>query len=252
MRPRGRSCGAWRVTRAGSGPARGRRTAGRLASGGDDGTLRLWDASTGEELRAPGGSRGRGLGPARGRRTAVRLASGGDDGTLRLWDASTGEELRRLEGHEGVGLDLRVVAGRPDPGLGRRRRDAEAVGCVHGGGAAGACEGHQGRGSGPARGRRTAGPWPRADDDGTLRLWDASTGEALRRLEGHEGWVWACAWSPDGRTPGLGRRRRDAEAVGCVHGGGAAAPGGSPGRGLDLRVVAGRPDRWPRAETTGR
>ncbi len=103
--------------------------------------------------------------PARGRRTAGRLASGGADRTLRLWDASTGEELRRLEGHQGGRPDLRVVAGRPDPGLGRRRRDAEAVGCVHGGRAA-APGGSPGLGPRPARGRRTAGPWPRAETTG--------------------------------------------------------------------------------------
>ena len=32
-----------------------------------------------------------------------------------------------------------------------------------------------------------------------MRLWDAGSGEALRELSGHEGMVWVCAWSPDGR-----------------------------------------------------
>ncbi|MER2527717.1 MAG: pentapeptide repeat-containing protein, partial [Candidatus Competibacter denitrificans] len=38
-----------------------------------------------------------------------------------------------------------------------------------------------------------------AGDDGTLRLWDAASGECRRVLAGHEDWVRGCAWSPDGR-----------------------------------------------------
>ena len=36
-------------------------------------------------------------------------------------------------------------------------------------------------------------------DDDTLRIWDATSGEALMRLEGHESLVNALAYSPDGR-----------------------------------------------------
>ncbi|MEL7315527.1 MAG: hypothetical protein AAFN08_11280, partial [Cyanobacteria bacterium J06559_3] len=69
----------------------------RIASGSNDGTLRLWNAQTGK--------------PLEGRRAAVlegngavvysvsfspdgqRIVSGSIDGTLRLWDAQTGEPL---------------------------------------------------------------------------------------------------------------------------------------------------------------
>ncbi|WP_433937440.1 pentapeptide repeat-containing protein [Sorangium cellulosum] len=36
--------------------------------------------------------------------------------------------------------------------------------------------------------------------EGTVRIWDAVTGAALRVLQGHEGWVQSVAWSADGRT----------------------------------------------------
>ena len=48
---------------------------------------------------------------------------------------------------------------------------------------------------------------PRADlgsEDKTARIWDATTGEVVRALEGHEHWVYSVAWSPDGRRVATG------------------------------------------------
>src|SRR5262245_14683294 len=36
--------------------------------------------------------------------------------------------------------------------------------------------------------------------DGVVRLWDASSGELVRALVGHDGWVFRVAFSPDGKT----------------------------------------------------
>jgi GTPase SAR1 family protein len=72
----------------------------RLASGGEDGTVRLWEASSGKELAVLEGHKDwvRSVGwSADGK----RLASGGEDGTVRLWEASSGKELAVLEGHKG-------------------------------------------------------------------------------------------------------------------------------------------------------
>jgi len=71
----------------------------RLASGGNDQTVKLWDVSTGECLRT-----------LQGHTKCVRsvvfspdvqtLASGSDDETIKLWDIKTGECLKtfRSEG----------------------------------------------------------------------------------------------------------------------------------------------------------
>jgi WD40 repeat protein/serine/threonine protein kinase len=94
----------------------------QLASGSDDGTVRLWDAA-GKLVAVLAGHKGP---------VAVLayspdgrfLASGSRDHTVRLWDAATGKFLRALRGHVAeVGLlafspdGKRVVsgAGAPDP-----------------------------------------------------------------------------------------------------------------------------------------
>src|SRR5262249_11806452 len=41
-------------------------------------------------------------------------------------------------------------------------------------------------------------------NDHTVRLWNSSTGEMLCRLEGHKGWTYTLAFSPDGKLIGSG------------------------------------------------
>jgi WD40 repeat protein len=36
--------------------------------------------------------------------------------------------------------------------------------------------------------------------DGTVKLWDCSTGECLKVLQGHIGNAWSVAFSPDGHS----------------------------------------------------
>ena len=69
----------------------------KVASGGAEGAVKLWDVTSGEELRSlkhditafsvafsPDGS---------------KVASGGTDRSVKLWDVTSGECLQTLEGH---------------------------------------------------------------------------------------------------------------------------------------------------------
>jgi WD40 repeat protein len=80
---------------------------GRLASGSDDNTIRLWDPASGACERVFEGHQ------SWVRALAVlgdgRLASGSADSTIRLWDPASGACERVFEGHQGGVLALAVL-----------------------------------------------------------------------------------------------------------------------------------------------
>jgi len=162
-----------------------------LASGSDDGTARVWEAVTGEEVgRMVHGESVRSLAFSP---DGQWLASGSDDGTARVWEAVTGREVSWVV-HEGPVL---AVAFSPD---------GEWV--ASGGG-------HMVRVWEVATGREVArmehednvmamtfspdGRWVASGSwDNTMRVWEAATGQEVARMV-HEDVVWAVAFSPDGQ-----------------------------------------------------
>jgi WD40 repeat protein len=83
-----------------------------LASGGWDGTVRLWNPHAGGEISTLAGH----AGPVRSVAFApdgTLLASGGRDRTIRLWDTAARTSAGVLRGHEGAVLSVAFAPGRP-------------------------------------------------------------------------------------------------------------------------------------------
>jgi hypothetical protein len=142
-----------------------------------DGTLRLWDSESGQELRRmqmprlPLAVGAAGAREASGEIHSLALSpdgrralAGSAGGLVILWDLETGKVLRRFEGHSQTVMTL---AFHPN------------------------------------------GRWALSGGrDCALRLWDVDAGKELRRFEGHTGWVRGLAFSPDGRHVLSGGRDR--------------------------------------------
>jgi WD40 repeat protein len=176
---------------------RDRRT---LASGGADGTVRLWDARTHRQLGEPLRGHTDRVFSVAFSRDGRTLASAGGDGTVRLWDARTHKELGRpLRGH------TRVVGGVAFSPDGRTLASASSdrtvrLWDVRTHEALGTLTGHTAIVESVAfspDGRTLAS----GGDDRTVRLWDVRTHEQLgRALTGHEGRVFSVAFGRGGRT----------------------------------------------------
>ena len=99
----------------------------RLASGSADGTVKVWDALTGQETLTLKGHNGR-VASVAFSPDGQRIASGSRDGTVKVWDALTGQETLTLKGHT-KGISSVVFS--PDgqrARLQQSRLDVEGVG----------------------------------------------------------------------------------------------------------------------------
>lgn len=165
--------------------------------GGASDPMRLWDVASGVEIRRfPVGDFVGSIAVSPDGRTAL---SGGADHTMRLWDIATGLEIRRFPGHPNT---VAAVAFSRD---GRTALSGGADSVVRLFDVASAKEiqaftGHEGQVSKIAF---AAGAPVSTGFDGTMKLWDAETGNMRASFVSVEpcynldarGWV---SYSPDG------------------------------------------------------
>jgi WD40 repeat protein len=167
---------------------------GRLVTASDDGSARLWDVHSGEQL----GKRMPHKGPVR---SAVfspdgeRLVTASDDGTARLWDAHSGTPLGTPMRHD------RAVGSAVFSPDGRRVLTASDDGTAEiwdgdSGTSLGVILMHDGPvhfATFSADGSRVA----TASEDHTAQIWDARSGNQLGHPMRHELAVMFVAFSPD-------------------------------------------------------
>jgi WD40 repeat protein len=183
-----------------------------LATSGQDGSVRIWDAATGQEiltiaahpafLLEVGATDDTGTGHAGTQEVAWSpdgkklVTAGGKDRTAKVWDAVTGEQIHTFSEHTDWVWSVdwspdgdRIVTSSRDGTI--KVWDAHSGELIH------TLSGHTDWVKMVAwspDGTKLA----TASDDHTVRTWDSEAGEELLNLTGHTNWVWSVAWSPDG------------------------------------------------------
>ena len=171
-----------------------------LASGHQDGAIRILDASTGQEIRRLEGHQGT-VWSVCFSADGERLASGASDRSVRLWDVANARETHKLEGHQGRVWSVcfsadgeRLASGAEDSSV--RLWDVATAREAH------KLEGHQGVVRSvcfsPDGERLASGADDPVSGLGHVRLWDVATGRETHKLGGHQGYVNSVCFSPDG------------------------------------------------------
>jgi WD40 repeat protein/serine/threonine protein kinase len=162
-----------------------------------DCSIRIWDSTTGKELRRLDGHESQVRWVTFSPDGRWLASSGHYDGTVRLWDSETGQVVRAFDtGTRGAG----VLAFSPDGhalAAATQYGGTVKVWNADDGSERLTLRGHSGSVWGIAfspDGRRLAS----TGTDRTIRIWDAAAGQELLRLDGHTGFTTSASFRPDG------------------------------------------------------
>ncbi|KAJ5380537.1 G-protein beta WD- 40 repeats containing protein [Penicillium cataractarum] len=175
----------------------------QIASGSNDKTIKLWDATTGD-LQRTLASHSKDVNTVVFSPDGKQIASGSDDKTIKLWDVTTGDLLKTLTGHSQLVCSVafspdcnQIASGSQDKTI--KLWDATT------GDLQKTLAGH-------SKDVKTVAFSPDGNQiasgslDKTIKLWDATTGDVQKTLAGHSHWVHSVAFSPDGKQIVSGSR----------------------------------------------
>ncbi|TFK62569.1 WD40 repeat-like protein, partial [Pluteus cervinus] len=127
-----------------------------VVSGSNDHTVRIWDASTGQQVGQPLQGHSRIVTSVAYSPDSRHVVSGSSDTTVRIWDAGTGQQVGQpLQGHSS---EVRSVAYSPDGSHPLQGHSSIVTSVAY-----------------SPDGRHVVS----GSEDNTVRIWDASTGQPL-------------------------------------------------------------------------
>lgn len=80
-----------------------------MASSWGDGSLKIWNVETGEELFSLLGHSGSSVGVLETSKDGQLLISGSSDNTIKIWNLNTGQQINELKGHQSYVTALAVI-----------------------------------------------------------------------------------------------------------------------------------------------
>jgi sugar lactone lactonase YvrE len=171
---------------------------GRLFTSSWDGTVRMWDAGSGREVRRyPGQGRIADVNGVAVSPDGKQLLTGSDDSLVRLWHVESGREVRQMRGHGGF---VYGVAFAPDGRHALSGGSADGTMILWDVQTGEAVRQFQGlRGAVRTVAVSPDGRRALSTGDSDIQMWDLKTGQEVRRFKGHKVAVNAVAFSPDGR-----------------------------------------------------
>jgi eukaryotic-like serine/threonine-protein kinase len=169
----------------------------RIASGSEDTTVQVWNASEGGNVFTYREHSGTVHGIAWSPLDGKRIASGSEDKTVHVWNTNDGSDVFVYRGHSDV---VEAVAWSPD---GKYIASCSDDNTVH------VWNASNGRDTFTYRGHSS---WVElvvwspdgqhvasSSTDKTVQVWNANDGRTVSTYRGHTGSTYGLAWSPDGK-----------------------------------------------------